>query len=258
MIAKHTHKANGFVLNFKDYGESDRIVTILTDEAGKLKGIAKGARRSRKRFANAIEPFSFSSILFSRRKPEGLCLIEDCNVTNHYPKIREDLEKTLYASYFVDLVDLFSEEGAESRSLFFHLRDFLQLLETGPLSESILRLFELRLLCISGYEPALELCLTCKKPIDRIKEFSFSFEDGGIRCTGCTPVTTSRLSLSPGTAMTLITGKTMALEKIRRLVFTEQVLRESRMLLVPLIRHILGKEPKSLRVLQEVTRLTKR
>ncbi len=258
MIAKRTQKATGCILNFRDYGESDRIVTILTDEAGKLKGIAKGARRSQKRFANAIEPFSVSSILFSRRKPEGLCLIEDCHVTNHYPKIREDLGKTLYASYFIDLVDLFSVEGAENRLLFFHLRNFLDLLESGPLSESILRLFELRLLCISGYEPALELCIACKTPLDRLKELSFIFEDGGIRCRECRPGAPQGVTLSPGTAMTLIAGKTMALEKIRRLVFSEQSLRESRMLLVPWIRHILGNEPKSLRVLQEVTRLTVR
>ena len=257
MIALTKYKARGFILSFRDYGESDRIVTILTDTSGKLKGIAKGARRSVKRFANAIEPFSLSSILFSRRRPEGLFLIEDCRVISHYAGIREDLEKTLIASYFIDLADHFSGEGAPSRSLFYHLRDFLDLLERGPVSESILRLFELRLLCLSGYEPALEQCIGCRRPLESLGSFSFNLDDGGIRCDHCAPITADRLSLSAGTAKTLIAGKTISAEKIRRLAFTENSLRESRLLLLPMIRHILGKEPKSLKVLMEVKRMTR-
>ncbi|MBW2672896.1 MAG: DNA repair protein RecO, partial [Deltaproteobacteria bacterium] len=57
------HKTPAFVLHFLNYGEADRIVTLFTREFGKLKGIAKGARRSKKRFANAIEPFSHSMLL---------------------------------------------------------------------------------------------------------------------------------------------------------------------------------------------------
>jgi DNA repair protein RecO (recombination protein O) len=83
MTKRSTHKASAFVLRTLDYGESDRIVTFYTDEFGKLKGIAKGARRSRKRFANAIEMFSCSTIVFSRKNNQGLALIENCDVSNH-------------------------------------------------------------------------------------------------------------------------------------------------------------------------------
>ena len=67
MHAKTTHRTAAFVLRVLDYGESDRIVTFYTEDFGKLKGIAKGAKRSRRRFANALEPFSCLEILFSRR-----------------------------------------------------------------------------------------------------------------------------------------------------------------------------------------------
>ena len=64
---KSAQKTKAIVLRSIDYGESDRILTFLTDDFGKLKGIAKGARRSRRRFANALEPFSLSTLHFSRR-----------------------------------------------------------------------------------------------------------------------------------------------------------------------------------------------
>ncbi len=70
-------------------------MTFCTAGYGKIRGIAKGARRSRKRFANALEPFSFSQILFSRRGPDSLALIDASDVLSHFPLIRADLEKTL-------------------------------------------------------------------------------------------------------------------------------------------------------------------
>lgn len=56
MKARTQYRTEAIVLRLLDYGESDRIVTFYTAGFGKLRGIARGARRSRKRFANALEP----------------------------------------------------------------------------------------------------------------------------------------------------------------------------------------------------------
>lgn len=250
--ARAIDRVRGYVLACRDYGESDRIVTLLTSEKGKFKGIAKGARKSRRRFANAIELFCLSSILVSRRRPEGLHLIEECDVINHYPAIRGDLEKALAASCFCELADLFSAEEKPGPRLFNHLKGFLDLLETGPFSESLLRLFELRLLSLAGYEPALEGCSGCGSPLDRNRGVSFIPEEGGSRCERCHASESAGVSLSPGTVQTLVTGKTIALDKVRRLSFTGQALRESDAMLSRFIRHILGREPRSMRVYRDV------
>ncbi|MBW2649087.1 MAG: DNA repair protein RecO [Deltaproteobacteria bacterium] len=144
-------KTEAFVLRFLNYGESDCIVTFFTREFGKLRGIAKGARRSKKRFSNAIEPFSYSTLLFSRRGDGGLAIIENCDVIEHYPGIRADLEKTMTASYMIDLVDQFTAESKKSAGIFQLLDDFMKLLETGNRLEETTRFFELRLLMLSGY-----------------------------------------------------------------------------------------------------------
>jgi DNA repair protein RecO (recombination protein O) len=96
--ARTLQQTEAIVLRVIDYGESDRIVTFCTADFGKIRGIAKGARRSRKRFVNTLEPFSCSRVHFSRRGPDTLALIEGCDVLSHFPGIRADLEKTLAAS----------------------------------------------------------------------------------------------------------------------------------------------------------------
>ena len=111
MSARESHKTAGFVLKSLSYGESDLIVTFYSREFGKINGIAKGAKRSKKRFANVFEPFSLTNIIFSRKNRDALAFIESCDIIDHYAAIRRDLEKTLTASYFIDLTDHFSLEG---------------------------------------------------------------------------------------------------------------------------------------------------
>ena len=248
-------KTEAFVLRFLNYGESDRIVTFFTKRFGKLKGIAKGARRSRKRFSNAIEPFSHSILLFSRRGEGGLTIIENCDVINHFPGIRSDLEKTMTASYMIDLVDHFTAEGKKNAGIFQLLDNFLELLETGNSVEETTRFFELRLLRLSGYEPVLERCVICNTPLDKINAAFFDATRGGIRCSLCGRGDQNCIPVSAGTIKTLLMGKQTETNRIHRLVLSENALKESRDIFRHFIRHILGKEPKSMRVLDEIRKI---
>ncbi len=248
-------KTQAFVLRFINYGESDRIVTFFTSEFGKLRGIAKGARRSRKRFSNAIEPFSHSSLLFSRKRESGLALIENCDIINHYPAIRTDLRKTMAASYLIDLTDHFTIESKKSSGIFQLLDDFLALLERGNGPEETVRFFELRLLMLSGYEPTLEKCFICNRSLDEIPAAFFDAKRGGIRCSLCGRDNQGGIPVSTGTLKTLLMGKQIETNRIHRLVLSGNALRESREILRHFIHHILGKEPKSLQVLDEIGRI---
>jgi DNA repair protein RecO (recombination protein O) len=125
MSAGKSQKTAGFVLKSLAYGESDLIITFYSRDFGKISGIAKGAKRSRKRFANVFEPFSQIALIFSRKSRDTLALIESCEIIDHYAAIRADLEKTLTASYFIELADAFSPEGKANDRLFVLLADFL-------------------------------------------------------------------------------------------------------------------------------------
>ena len=252
-MRKPPHKTPAFVLHFLNYREADRIVTLFTREFGKLKGIAKGARRSKKRFSNAIEPFSHSTILFSRRDENSLAIIEGCDVINHYPAIRADLGRTMTASYMIELTDRFTAEGKRSTGIFNLLEGFLGLLERGNGIEETTRFFELRLLKLSGYEPVLERCILCNTPLDEIDATFFDAEKGGIRCSRCGQGGQDCIPVSTGTIKTLLMGKEIETDRIPRLILSENALRESNQIFRHFIRYILGRELKSLRVLDEIS-----
>src|SRR5437762_5099386 len=94
------------VLRARDYSESDRIVTLLTRDAGKLSGIAKGAKNSRQRFSRKLEPFTHV-VLFFRRRPHGelvfITRAEPADLTTQ--SLDDDLGKIALASYMVELAD---------------------------------------------------------------------------------------------------------------------------------------------------------
>lgn len=255
MNRRPAQKTAALVVHLLDYGESDRIITFYTERFGKLKGIAKGARRSQKRFANALELFTSLNILFSRKSREGLALIEGCDVITHFPAMRESLEKSMAALYLIELVDHFTVEGKRNSSLFYLINDMLGILERGSSIEETLRIFELRLLKLSGYDPFLEKCGLCMTPLDNMTAPSFNAATGGIRCRRCCGEEEHAVPVSVGTLKTLLLAKTIETDRMARLTFSERTRRESAVMLGTFIRHILGKELKSLRVLNQLRRL---
>jgi DNA repair protein RecO (recombination protein O) len=254
MSARESHKACGYFLKSLSYGESDLIVTFYSREYGKLKGIAKGAKRSKKRFANVFEPFSLTSIIFSRKNRDMLAFIESCDIVDHYASIRQDLEKTLTACYFMDLIDHFSPEGKASEELFALLTDYLSMLTRDNISDAMIRFFEMRLLKISGFEPSLSACIRCKTPVTNGSYYYFYPQEGGIACASCARPQRYDQPVSAGTLRTLLLGREMDIDKMKRVCLPEPLAVESRNILCGFISQILGKEVKSLKVMEQVRR----
>ena len=254
MSARESHRTTGFFVKSLSYGESDLIVTFYSLEFGKIKGIAKGAKNSKKRFVNVFEPFSLSSIMFTRKNPDGLALIEACDIIDHYGAIRLDLGKTMTASYFIDLADSFSVEGKPNENLFALLTDFLAWLARENVSDAAIRFFEMRLLKIAGFEPVLEACVRCKTPVANGGSYYFYPKEGGIQCASCARPERYDQGISAGAVRTLLLGKDMDLEKMKRVCLSESLACESRNVLFSFISHILGKEVKSFKVMEQVRR----
>jgi DNA repair protein RecO (recombination protein O) len=255
MNTRTRHKTEAILLRSLDYGESDRIVTFYTRNYGKLRGIAKGARRSRKRFANALELFCCSEIVFSRKGRDNLALVEESRVHNHFGGLRQDLEKTLMASHFIELTDQFTLEDKRSEALFTLLYDFLNHLDGGEAAEALLRFFEIRLLKCVGYQPVLDRCVACQAPLNGADAYQFNARAGGIRCSTCHRTGEASLSCSKGTLKTLLMGQDVDLSRISRLLMSEQSALESRQIMLHFIRHLLGKELKSLQVFHQIRRI---
>lgn len=254
---RESHKTTGFVLRTLSYSESDLIVTFYSHDFGKFKGIAKGAKRSKKRFANVFEPFSLTDIIFTRKNRDMLAFIEACEIVDHYHAVRQDMEKTLIASYFIDLMDHFSPEGKKNEKMFELLQVFLDMLGREKSSDSIVRFFEMRLLKLAGFEPALERCIVCKTPVTNGSSYYFHAHEGGIKCSACAKPQRYEETVSAGAVRALLLGKDMDIDKIKLFTLTDSLARESRGILVGFIHHVLGREVKSLKVLEQVRKLCK-
>lgn len=257
MSARESHKTTGFILHSLSYGESDLIVTFYSSEFGKLKGIAKGAKRSKKRFANVFEPFSLTNIIFTRKSRDMLAFIESCEIVDHYDAVRCDLEKTLTASYFIELADHFCPEGKKNEQIFGLLQAFLTLLGSGKTSEALVRFFEMRLLKFAGFEPALDRCIACKTPLTNGSAYYFHAREGGIKCSSCAKPERYDQSISAGAIRTLLLGKDMDMEKIKQVALSDVLAAECRELLGGFIFHVLNREVKSWKVMEQVRKLCK-
>jgi DNA repair protein RecO (recombination protein O) len=247
---------NAIVIRSLNYGESDKIITFFTKDFGKLKGIAKGARRSRKRFQNALGLFSHLRLIFFDKEGLGLVRAESCDILHSFPKIKEDLQKILYGNYYLELVNEMAGEREANREAFDLLLCFLSSLEEANLQEEPLRIFEIRMLSLFGYRPNMRRCDLCKKDWENLKEIPvvfFSLERGALICEPCSKMRNNLIPLSLGTARLIEKISQTELSKVERLRFTLKALSESRELLPKFISYQLGKELKSLKALTEIS-----
>jgi DNA repair protein RecO (recombination protein O) len=180
------HVTPAIVLRTWPFGEADKIVSFLTENHGKLTGIAKGAKRSRKRFVNTLEPFSLVNLRFQDRAYSNLAFILASDLSLGFKHLATSLEKISFASYLVEITDALIGEREENHLIFRHLRDGLIHLEEQATSLSFLIFFELKLLELAGYQPFLDCCRRCgRERRDPSMRWYFSARDGGVLCDTC-------------------------------------------------------------------------
>jgi len=165
-------QTSAVVLRAIDYGEADRIVTFFSLDLGKIRGIAKSARKSQKRFGGGcLAPFSYIRLNGFESARSGLFRVEQCSMIKPFGRILEDLDKVIFASYIVELIGELTGEGESNRDLFWLTIAVLDSIEKGGAEEGTLRIFESRLLRSIGLAPMLSSCIVCQLP--------FRKEEGG-------------------------------------------------------------------------------
>ena len=176
------------VLRARDYSESDRIVTLLTCEFGKLSGIAKGAKASRRRFERKLEPFSHVTLFF-RRRPQGqLVFITRAEAGDAMPPLEDDLAKIALGSYMLELADALTSEEAEAADAYQVLARALGTLGGGAVTLAMRQSFELNLLRAAGFGLEFAHCRICGlADADGGGAVYFVVARGGIVCAQCRP-----------------------------------------------------------------------
>ncbi len=176
-------RVHAVVLRHADWGEADRLVTLYTREQGKLRAVAKGARKITSRKAGHLEPFTHVKLQLARGR--SLFIVTQADTVDAYLPLRETLLMTGTASYVVELLDRFvyEEEGANP-TLFRLLAETLKRLANDEDPWLAVRYYEMRLLDFLGFRPQLFECANCGREIKAEDQF-FSFSAGGVICPRC-------------------------------------------------------------------------
>ena len=147
--------------------------------------MAKGGRRLRSAFENALDLLTVCRIVFLRKSSESLDLLTEAQVITRYPLLRSDLA-ALYAGYYVaELLSDWTEDYDPHPALFDEALDTLAHLGTEPaLTGPRTMRFETVLLRELGYAPSLELCAGCQAPVGP-RRLGFCPAAGGVLCPGC-------------------------------------------------------------------------
>lgn len=175
-------KCEGVILRVKDFGEADRILTILSDTDGKFDAVARGARRPRSRLVGVTQQFSrVNALLFRGRNLDTLSTVE---LLSSYSSITSDVMKMAYASYVAELVDLMTGERQRNEMLYALVISTFEALDAGPADpDMVLKAFEIKFMSVSGFRPELARCVSCGKPENQASWFGP--EAGGLLCDGC-------------------------------------------------------------------------
>lgn len=183
MNTPRSFRAEAIVLNHKDWGEADRLVTLYTRHRGKLRAIVKGARKTRSRKAGHLQPFTHVTLQLATAR--GPFIITQADTINAFTPIREDLNLTGQAAYLAELLQRFSYDEEEANSAIFRLlTESLGHLVSGEDPWLVARYYEMRLLDYLGFRPQLQTCIHCGTPLEPVDQF-FSGGEGGIICPDC-------------------------------------------------------------------------
>jgi len=236
------------VLEKEKYQEIDLLVRFLTPR-GKLRALAKGAQKSKRRFLNLLEPLTYLRIHIRKPKKGFFPILEGADLLYLPESPRENLKKFFFFSYLSEVLDYTAPEALKGEDFLF-LVNFLKDLDKRELTIFDKLFFDLKWLKVCGVYPQVFQCVRCGREPKRF--FYFSIREGGILCFNC--------KIEPIEALTF--SQIDLLKKIVRIkgvdellrngeVFSEEdILKLCKMVEEFFIYH-LDWEPKSLKILRE-------
>jgi DNA repair protein RecO (recombination protein O) len=175
-------RVEAVVVRHSNWGEADRLLVLFTRERGKVRAIAKGVRKMHSRKAGHLEPFTRVSLQLARGR--DLWIVTQAETVEPYLQIREDLVRTAYASYVVELVERFTYEEGSSIPLYQLLQETLKRIATEEDCFLAVRFYEIHLLDLAGFRPQLSNCVSCGGEIKAEDQF-FDAGMGGVLCPEC-------------------------------------------------------------------------
>jgi DNA repair protein RecO (recombination protein O) len=178
-------KTEAFVLSKLNYGDTSSIVSLYTKDNGKISAIIKGARSPKSKMGMIIDPLNFLEIILYKKDSREVQLISSASLIDHYPKLKEDIDRVKYSYAVLELVKKLTPELEANERLFRGISRIFSIMDNSSDDASIIfgRFFMFFLETI-GYEVQIENCAVCSKTNGINSDLSYNFQLG-ILCADC-------------------------------------------------------------------------
>jgi DNA repair protein RecO (recombination protein O) len=230
-----------------NFGEADRILTILTERFGKVKAISRGVRKSTSRLGGHLEPFMV--VDFQLYEGKTFYTITGAEIISEFSKLHCDLPKMAKAYVAGELVDNFLHENEKSEQTYKILAQILDLIEKNE-KNFLINAFALKLIETAGFQPEFYECVNCKEKITEGENYWDNLE-GGVICKNCAP-TSRGTKISNEFIKALRFIEKNDFETIGKLKLDKSIEQEIDQILDEYIRTILEKNLKSKKFLNNV------
>ena len=243
--------SEAIILQIKPVGESDLVVDFLCPDLGRLKGIAKGAKKSKKRFIHCLEPLSRSRLELFEKPSNVWIRIDSGELIEPFNGIRGNFRKWGLAAFACELIQGLVPLRDPNPQTYTLLRHTLEILDREKGDPEIGPLFQLKLLQLAGYGLSFEACQACGKKGPELQKAVFLPVPGRLQCRECANGQNG-IPLSLGALQSLRQANRMELGQAVRLRFTIGTRAEIETLLEKFRLQVLGRELGSARVLREI------
>ncbi|WP_051330900.1 DNA repair protein RecO [Aneurinibacillus terranovensis] len=244
-------KAEGIVVRTTDYGEANKILTVFTREAGKIGIMARGAKKTKSRFTAISQLFTYGHFLY--QAGSGMASLQQGDLIRSFRSIREDLTKTAYSVYLVELLDRMTEDKERDPYLFDTLLSALTWADEGKDMEIVARLFEMKMLQAAGYRPRLDACVHCGAVN---VPFFFSIKEGGFLCQNCQRHDPYMVPTGPGAVKVLQYFTHMHMHQLGNINVSSKTKQQLRQVMLTFFDEYTGLSLKSRKFLDQLERMT--
>ena len=252
MPGRRLYVTDAIVLSRFDFGEADRILTLLTPELGKIKAIAKGIRRPTSRIGGALEPLAELRIQLARGRTFDV--VTQVTMQHTWLGLRDRLEVTATAWYCAELAERSLEERHAALPVYLLLRRAYELLDAGMSPARVARWFEMRLCDELGVRPEVDRCVECDRLLAPNDAVRWVPPLGGVLCSDHPGPSAMAAGLSTEALKVLKAYQRMDVEALAGLRLAPSVEREVEGAMRDFLRVSLERDARSLDFLDEVRR----
>lgn len=246
------HKTRAVVIGRRAFGESDRLVDFYTRDYGKVRGIARSARRPRSRFGSALELFTLGEMVFFDGGRSELVQVDHFDIVRPFVGVREHLERLGQAAWSVEVVGRLSADRDPNPALFALLVRALVAMEVSRRPTRVAVCFGLRAVDLLGHRPRIDRCVACGR-VHPFPDAALDMTAGGLICLGCR-AGADAIPLSGGLVGALKRLRALSWEESLRLNLAGALDAELAAVLEGVLARLMGRYPLSSRFVTQTRR----